>query len=162
MFEEKVSEAKEEKKKAYTYVGDIQKVLDELTISGAIDGVLGRGSYFDPNGLPVPDDDIDFIILRRAPRTEETLNKIKEILRGIDGSVELLVKKVEPIRESGKRPILTYSFWLFDTERAQASRGIMYEIYILTNSPGIETKNVSKAEAEEIGKEIASRIKLLK
>ncbi len=157
VYEKEVSNAKMEKAKAYTYVSNIQKELEELTTSGVIDGVLGRGSYFDPNGLPVPNDDIDFILLRRAPRDDESINKIKEILRGVDGDVEILVKKVEHVKESDKKP--TYSFWLFDTERAVASRGINYERYVLIHGPVIETKKVSKTEAEKIGKEIAALIK---
>ncbi len=156
VFEEKVSNAKNEKSNVYTYINNIQKTLDALTTSGLIDGVLGRGSYFDPNGLPVPNDDIDFILLRKAPRDEESTAKIKEILRGIDGDVEILIRTVEHVKESDSKP--SYSFLLFDTYRAYRSKGTNYERYILLYGPGIETKNVSKEDAEKVAKEIESYI----
>jgi len=156
IFEREIAIAKAEKLHVQEYVKKILAPIDELAKEGVIDGLLGRGSYFDPNGLPVPRDDIDFILVARTEKTQEEIEKIKNALRKIDGNVELLVKKVEKLKDGYAPP--DYSFMLFDANRAKASRGPMYEKYILQHSEAIGLPSIKKEESQKAGEFLSELI----
>ncbi len=62
-----------------------QEELDELGDKKLVDGIVGRGSYFDSNGYPSVDDDIDLMLL------QDTVFDSKEDFYGADNQVRSII-----------------------------------------------------------------------
>ncbi len=153
---EEKERALDEKQHLAGYLGRARSLLERLHDEGLIDGVIGRGSYFEKDGFPSQDDDVDLVLMRKRDFGEEELEKIGVILAQEKEFPVLFIpykegqEKVANDAKAGK-PISL----IFATESiVRAQPGIEYNRHVLETGPGIEIEGIPKAKSEALAHEL--------
>jgi hypothetical protein len=129
-------------------IAEIKPGLDRLADEHIIDGLIGRGSYFDKNGFPLNGDNVNFILLFDKPFKEyDMLDKIlKEVPKFAVGVVR---GKHIRLKEGAKPEI---DFIVVDRDMAIHSTGIKYNKYVLENGVGIALHNLPGERSEDLAR----------
>ena len=152
-FEKEKRRALLEKDKAWRYIEKVRPALEKLHLMHLMDGVIGRGSYFDKNGYPKPKDDIDFVILRRKDWNKEQTNLILDVFRKLKTiHVSFVMRSDRKVNSVRSR--VSASFVIGSEEKAKMSGGIPYERYVLATGIGIPISGVTRKESERLAREL--------
>ncbi len=141
------------KKKASFYIEPAKPYLDKLIKNGLVNGVLGRGSYFDKNGYPVEKDDVDFILLVNKP-DKDNEERISKILREIPRFSVALVKHKDTTIKKGEMPEM--SFIIVSKDMAIHAKGTKYERYVLAKGMGIGLRHLPSSKSEQLATQFMS------
>jgi hypothetical protein len=127
-------------------IAEIRPGLDRLADEHIIDGLIGRGSYFDKNGFPSIGDDVDFILLFDKPFKEYDM--LDGILKEIPKFTVSIARRTDIELKKGAEPKI--SFIVIDRDMAIHSSGIKYNKYVLENGVGIALHNLPGERSEEL------------
>jgi hypothetical protein len=157
-----------EKKKLNFYLGKIQEALDRIASKKLISAMIGRGSYFEKNGFPEKDENLNFILIldlrRNSPSTinriyKERSDEIKEGLKEIPYyTVKITVGAPRSIKE-GSRKVVDFIILPMNKKYVRNhAKGIKYEKYVLLNGVGIDLPHLPKNKSEKIAIEFAQML----
>ncbi len=155
-LKEEKQKALAEKLKIKEYIVAFEPYFNELHDSGLIDGLLGRGSYFEKMGFPVNNDNFNFILLRENNWNEDEKKRMYSILKRTPALHIWVQSNNEEVIGSGSGERVVYFALISKYSVMNYSLGLRYEKYVLENSPGIELPNLSKSKSELLAKELAA------
>ncbi len=152
-FKKQKNIAVSEKARLPAYLNRIKPTLNTLYSKGLIDGVIGRGSYFDRNGFPSARDDVDFILLRIKPETKQDRNAFMMTLKKARAvKINIVEEEERNINKVKKGKVVS----LILVSRDPEGLGTAYEKYVLLNGPGIPLRNLSKEKSEKLARRLIS------
>jgi disulfide oxidoreductase YuzD len=129
--------------------------LEKLVKHGLVDGIIGRGSYFDANGYPRKGNDTDLIFLVKKI-TDEKRHAIFKALRLAPNSVTVGVTEgKDRTIKRGAKGSQEFSIITEDDNAVRKSLGLKYERYVLETGAGISLRNLRKNNSEKLAKEFA-------
>lgn len=153
-FEKEKKAAQERKGQVSKYIEAVKPVLVELVENKLAVAVLGRGSYFGKNGYPVPDDDVDFILLTGKEKLDYP--EITEILKTIPLYRIEEINEEDRIIKEGQGVVLSFS--VVSSGMIKHSTGRKYDRYVLLDSRGIDLPGLASNESELIARKFAESI----
>jgi hypothetical protein len=153
-FEKEKNKSLLEKSRVPYHIKKVRPALEKLYSEGLIEGVIGRGSYFDKHGYPIPKDDIDFILLRRKDWSKEEMEQLLNVFRKVKTiQISFIMRSDRLVNDVKSR--VSASFIQGSKRSARRAGGIPYEKYVLGTGIGIPLNKITGRKSERLAKEIA-------
>ncbi len=157
-FEEEKERALLDKARLDDYLKKAMPLLKRLFEEGIIEGVIGRGSYFEDNGFPSPEDDVDLVLMRLKDLNDEEQSKLESILMQ-EKSFPILFIPLQGGQEKTINGIKTgkpISLIFTSKSIVESQPGIEYDRHVLQHGIGIDVEGLPKEKSEKLAKEFLS------